>query len=162
MSDPVQASKVLVDHALARFSTDNLSCMIVRFNKTALLDSHANPSSAIGVEGDLISTGPNKISEVEKIVGDAHRKVAEGGAQLGISGSNSGKGHDPVPVEEQLGDLDRMERVVEEEPQLVESEEANEMTPSGADQIDDETKSTLKGLPAGVTGGADTSESGSQ
>lgn len=124
--------------------------MIVRFNKTALLDTHQNPQSAIGVEGDPTTGGPNRISEVDKIVGDAHRKVNEGGAQLGVSGSNSGKGHDPVPVEEQLNEMERMERVIEEEPQLVETEEANELTPSGVDQIDDETKSKIKGLPVGV------------
>ncbi|KAF3930644.1 hypothetical protein ABW19_dt0206222 [Dactylella cylindrospora] len=41
--DPQEASKALVDHALARFSTDNLSCMIVRLDKPKEL------TTAIGV-----------------------------------------------------------------------------------------------------------------
>ncbi|KAI2266612.1 mgpp2cl-1, protein phosphatase 2C-like protein 1 [Ophidiomyces ophidiicola] len=32
--DPQAASKILVDHALSRFSTDNLSCMVVRFDSS--------------------------------------------------------------------------------------------------------------------------------
>lgn len=35
MPDPAAAARHLVDHALSRFSTDNLSCMIVRFDKEA-------------------------------------------------------------------------------------------------------------------------------
>lgn len=68
--------------------------MIVRLNKTALQESAT--SKPIGVEGDKGHTA-GKISEVEKIVADAKRKVEEGGAPgLGVSGSNSGKGHDPT------------------------------------------------------------------
>lgn len=33
--DPQEASKILVDHALSRFSSDNLSCMVVRLDFTA-------------------------------------------------------------------------------------------------------------------------------
>lgn len=36
---------MLVDHALSRFSTDNLSCMVVRFQKTEA-DSAATPTDA--------------------------------------------------------------------------------------------------------------------
>jgi protein phosphatase PTC1 len=32
--DPQEASEMLVDYALSRFSSDNLSCMIVRFDPT--------------------------------------------------------------------------------------------------------------------------------
>lgn len=92
--DPVAAAKHLVERALARFSTDNLSCMIVRLNKNALQETAA--SRPIGVEGDK-GHSTSKVSEVEKIVADAKRKVVEGGAPaVGVSGSNSGKGHDPV------------------------------------------------------------------
>ena len=99
--DPASAAKQLVDHALARFSTDNLSCMVVRFDKTALLATAKEPASAIGVEGDPLCL-PGKISEVEKIVGDAKRKVAEDGVPgVGVSGSNSGKGHDPKAIDEE-------------------------------------------------------------
>lgn len=99
--DPAPAAKQLVDHALARFSTDNLSCMVVRFDKSALLTTAKEPASAIGVEGDPLCL-PGKISEVEKIVGDAKRKVAEDGVPgVGVSGSNSGKGHDPKAIDEE-------------------------------------------------------------
>ncbi|KAK3333333.1 phosphatase 2C-like domain-containing protein [Cercophora scortea] len=122
IQEPVAAAKVLVDHALARFSTDNLSCMIVRLDKQALLDNQYNKDHAIGVEGDA-STAPGKVSEVEKIVSSVKQKIAEGGAPaLGISASNSGLGHDPVmPTED--GEATFMPTTikgsVEEEPSLV-------------------------------------------
>jgi protein phosphatase PTC1 len=119
--DPNAAAKQLVDHALARFSTDNLSCMIVRLDKSAVSDS----SAAIGVEGDSPSL-PLKISEVEKIVAHAKRKAHEDGVPgIGVSGSNSGRGHDPQHV----GGSDlvfrndmEMEKVVEEEGVVVDDE----------------------------------------
>lgn len=116
VQDPVVASKQLVDHALARFSTDNLSCMIVRLNKAALLDTVNNHlSSAIGVEGDPIG-GPGRLSEAEKIVADARRKAEEDGVpSVGVSGSNSGKGHEPKKHEEESSKTLPMEKVVEEE-----------------------------------------------
>ncbi|KAH8599710.1 phosphatase 2C-like domain-containing protein [Bisporella sp. PMI_857] len=121
--DPNSAAKQLVDHALARFSTDNLSCMVVRFDKTALLTTAKEPSSAIGVEGDPLSH-PGKISEVEKIVNDAKRRVAEDGVPgIGVSGSNSGKGHDPQVIDgETIPGIGAMEKVVEEEPTLVDGD----------------------------------------
>ncbi|KAK0125581.1 Protein phosphatase 2C 1 [Cadophora gregata] len=148
--DPVVAAKQLVDHALARFSTDNLSCMIVRFNKSALLTTTKEPSSAIGVEGDPNSVS-GRISETEKIVGDARRKVQEDGVPgIGISGSNSGKGHDPVAIPESDETVKRMnmEKVVEEEPGLVESD-TPEMDPKGAEAASPETRKDLQ-LPEGA------------
>ncbi len=66
---PQAASKILVDHALSRFSTDNLSVMIVRFDSKKL---QSNTSSNIGVEReDSKAKGP---SEVETIVNEARRK----------------------------------------------------------------------------------------
>lgn len=147
--DPTTAAKQLVDHALARFSTDNLSCMIVRFNKTALLATAKEPSSAIGVEGDLLSL-PGKISEADKIVGDAKRKVQEEGVPgVGVSGSNSGKGHDPKAIEE-VEEVKRisMEKVVEEEPGLVEGD-SHEMDVDGASSTSPETRKKLE-LPGGA------------
>ncbi|KAI0854650.1 phosphatase 2C-like domain-containing protein [Xylaria cubensis] len=98
-TDAVTASKLLVDHALARFSTDNLSCMIIRFDKAAMLDQN-NRDRHIGVEGD--NTGESgKISEAEKIVSSTRQKIAEGDAPaVGVSASNSGRGRDPTPIEE--------------------------------------------------------------
>ncbi|KUJ21732.1 protein phosphatase 2C ABI1 [Mollisia scopiformis] len=151
--DPVAAAKQLVDHALARFSTDNLSCMIVRFNKAALLTTTKEPSSAIGVEGDPNSV-PGKPSEVEKIVGDAKRKVQEDGVPgVGVSGSNSGKGHDPkLPDESAVDDSVKqrmeMEKVVEEEPGLVEGDDP-EMSVEGLQSVSPDTRTKLK-LPEGV------------
>ncbi|KAI0530299.1 phosphatase 2C-like domain-containing protein [Xylaria digitata] len=97
--DPIAASKLLVDHALARFSTDNLSCMIIRFDKAALLDQN-NKDRYIGVEGD--STGESgKVSEAEKIVSSTKQKIAEGDTPaVGVSASNSGRGRDPTPIDE--------------------------------------------------------------
>ena len=147
VQDPVAASKQLVDHALARFSTDNLSCMIVRFDKTALMDAYNNKSDAIGVEGDPSSVS-GKPSEVDKILGDAKRKVQEDGVPgVGVSGSNSGKGHDPIVHDEDVFRRTSMEKVVEEEPGLVEGD-TPEMTPDGVEAISPETRSTLtKGIP---------------
>jgi protein phosphatase PTC1 len=96
IQDPVSAAKLLVDHALSRFSTDNLSCMIVRLDKAALLENQNNKESAIGVEGDAAAPGP--LSEADKIVRDTKQKIAEGTTPaIGVSASNSGRGHDPIP-----------------------------------------------------------------
>jgi protein phosphatase PTC1 len=127
--------------------------MIVRFNKAALLTTSKEPSSAIGVEGDPHSI-PGKPSEVEKIVGDAKRKVQEDGIPgVGVSGSNSGKGHDPkmpdeIPIDESVKQRIEMEKVVEEEPGLVEGEDS-EMSVQGIESISPDTKTKLK-LPEGV------------
>jgi protein phosphatase PTC1 len=123
--------------------------MIVRFNKSALQTATKDSSAAIGVEGDPTSI-PGKISEVEKIVGDAKRKVSEDGVPgVGISGSNSGKGHDPKVIEERNLDVDLMEKVVEEEPGLVEGEggAVDEMDVDGAEAASPETRLKLE-LPS--------------
>ena len=49
MDDPAAAAKHLVDHALSRFSTDNLSCMIVRIDREA----HLEAQGRVGTEGAL-------------------------------------------------------------------------------------------------------------
>lgn len=111
VQDPAAAAKLLVDHALSRFSTDNLSCMIVRFDKQALLENQTNKDKAIGVEGDA-ATVPGKVSESEKILSATKAKIAEGASSpVGISASNSGKGHDPAPVGD--GDLGFVPTVIE-------------------------------------------------
>lgn len=56
IDDPVEASKLLVDHALNRFSTDNLSCMIVRLDG----EKHAE---ALGAVGDGTSEKPGEEKE---------------------------------------------------------------------------------------------------
>ncbi|KAK7519459.1 phosphatase 2C-like domain-containing protein [Phyllosticta citriasiana] len=74
IKDPQAASKTLVDHALARFSTDNLSCMIVRFDNEALL-ARQNESN-IGVDGDP-SSKKGGISETESILGHAKKNIVD-------------------------------------------------------------------------------------
>lgn len=124
------ASKKLVDHALARFSTDNLSCMIVRFDKAALLENQNNKDNPIGVEGDSTHTG-GKVSEAERIVNSTKQKIAEGDTPaIGVSASNSGRGHDLVPIDD--GDKFKptiIEGPVEEEPPSLEDSDAPEVTP---------------------------------
>jgi protein phosphatase PTC1 len=129
LQDPNAAAKLLVDHALARFSTDNLSCMIIRFDKQGLLDHQTNKGeNAIGVEGDPASSAEGKISEVEKIVSETKAKIADGNASaVGVSASNSGKGHDLVaPVgstnEDRTATATELGSVVEEEPETVGAE----------------------------------------
>lgn len=80
IQSPQEASKVLVEHALGKFSTDNLSVMVVRFNSQKVRD---NTSLDIGVEHE---TGRDKtaISEVEMIVSEARRNsgIPPGGVAL--------------------------------------------------------------------------------
>lgn len=71
--------------------------MIVRFNKHQLLENQTN---TIGVEGDA-GTVSGKLTEAEKIVSATKQKIAEGATPaVGVSASNSGRGHDPVAVAE--------------------------------------------------------------
>ncbi|KAK3904249.1 protein phosphatase 2C-like protein 1 [Staphylotrichum tortipilum] len=128
VQDPTTAAKLLVDHALARFSTDNLSCMIVRFDKQALLENQTNKDKAIGVEGDA-ATAAGKVSEAEKIVSATKAKIADGASSpVGVSASNSGKGHEPaLPAGAEEGaDKEKgftptvLEGPVEEEPAAME------------------------------------------
>jgi len=68
VQDPQQGSKILVDHALARFSTDNLSCMVVRLDPSGQKAvQEASSENLIGVEGDP-PTLTGGISETEAIV----------------------------------------------------------------------------------------------
>ncbi|KAL8835755.1 MAG: hypothetical protein Q9170_003187 [Blastenia crenularia] len=72
--DPQVASKQLVDHALARFSTDNLSCMLVRFDGKALQQTVERKTEPIGVEGDP-PTKQGGISEADAIVKEARKSM---------------------------------------------------------------------------------------
>lgn len=75
--DPQAASKQLVDHALARFSTDNLSCMVVRFDNKAVQQTVEHKAEPIGVDGDP-PTRPGGISEADAIVKEARRSMGDG------------------------------------------------------------------------------------
>jgi len=85
--DPQVASKQLVEHALNKFSTDNLSCMTVRFNTRAVQDTVKARVEPIGVEGDAPSNVPGGVTEADAIVDAAKRTmphVAEGAQRPSI------------------------------------------------------------------------------
>jgi len=131
IQEPVAAAKLLVDHALARFSTDNLSCMIVRFDKDALLESQTGGGdNLIGVEGDQ-SAAAGRPSEADKIVGGTKLKIAEGAAPaIGVSASNSGRGHEPIPMDDDATFTPTaIDGAVEEEPGSM-SDDSAEVTPT--------------------------------
>ena len=74
--DPQASSKSLVDHALSRFSTDNLSCMVVRFDNKALQQTVERKTEPIGVEGDPPSV-KGGISEADAIIKEARRGMGD-------------------------------------------------------------------------------------
>lgn len=67
--------------------------MIVRFNRPLLVATAKDSHAAIGVEGDG-NMGIGRLSEADKIVSDSKNRVNDGASNLGVSGSNSGAGHD--------------------------------------------------------------------
>lgn len=79
--DPQQASRALVDHALQRFSTDNLSIMVVRFDSAKVQQAVELRAEPIGVDGDPASR-KGGISETEAIVLEQRRKLDESGQLL--------------------------------------------------------------------------------
>jgi protein phosphatase PTC1 len=75
VSDAQEASKILVDHALARFSTDNLSCMVIRL----YADRHREVASqAVDLAGSE-SSSSRGLSEADKIVEGARKSMAKTG-----------------------------------------------------------------------------------
>ena len=141
--DTVAASKHLVEHALSRFSTDNLSCMVVRFEKEATIQSQNKKDRGVNSEN-----GSAKVSEVDKLVNETKQKIAEGSAPaVGISPSNSGRGHDPIPVgEEEFVPTTLDGAVLEEEPSAISDdeednpEESEEEKKKPAPEVEAETK----------------------
>ena len=73
--DPQAASKQLVDHALNRFSTDNLSVMVVRFDNRALKETIEHTEGRLGVEGDPLSS-QGSISEADHIINEARKSIS--------------------------------------------------------------------------------------
>ena len=67
---------MLVDHALSRFSTDNLSCMIVRFDSKAVQQTVERKAEPIGVEGDPSSV-KGGISEADAIIKEARKSMGD-------------------------------------------------------------------------------------
>lgn len=72
---------MLVEHALSRFSTDNLSCMIVRFDGQLVQQTVDRKTDPIGVEGDPTSRNGG-MSEVDAIVQSQKKKLDESGELL--------------------------------------------------------------------------------
>lgn len=71
------ASKLLVDHALSQFSTDNLSCMVIRFDENRLKEVVNGTDDPIGVDGDPPAAEvKNGVSEAEKIIEGAQKSMA--------------------------------------------------------------------------------------
>ncbi|KAF2772919.1 PP2C-domain-containing protein [Teratosphaeria nubilosa] len=81
IEDPQAASKALVEHALSRFSTDNLSCMVVRFDTKAVQQTVAKEVPPIGVEGDQAEESRG-VTEAEAIVAESKKKLDESGERL--------------------------------------------------------------------------------
>ncbi|KAL2817718.1 phosphatase 2C-like domain-containing protein [Aspergillus cavernicola] len=79
VSDAQEASKILVDHALARFSTDNLSCMVIRLDADRLREVANRTVDPAVVEGTLSSNPGRGISETDKIVEGARKSMANTG-----------------------------------------------------------------------------------
>ncbi|KAG6095202.1 hypothetical protein E4U30_002648 [Claviceps sp. LM220 group G6] len=115
--DPILASKQLVDLALRRFSTDNLSCMIIRLESEPPMTPQTTTTSEKEIESE--PEGPVKISEAEKIILETKQKIAEGTTPaVGVSGSNSGRGHDASPVAADAGEavmITTLDEAAEEE-----------------------------------------------
>lgn len=60
VDDPEKASKMLVEHALAKFSNDNLSCMIVRLDHNKSKESKGSEEVSGEAKAVELSGGENK------------------------------------------------------------------------------------------------------
>ncbi|RFU72625.1 phosphatase 2c [Trichoderma arundinaceum] len=129
--DPGEASKLLVDHALNRFSTDNLSCMIVRLDKEALSQSQ-NSQVSQDAEPESSNGDATKVSEADKIVADTKQKIAEGMTPaVGVSASNSGRGYDNNASAQEEGFVPTtLSDTVVEEPIAIEDDDSPELATS--------------------------------
>ncbi|KAL5343197.1 phosphatase 2C-like domain-containing protein [Aspergillus crustosus] len=79
VSDAQEASKILVDHALARFSTDNLSCMVIRLDADRHREVANRTVDPATVDGQLAAASGRGISEADKIVEGARKSMANTG-----------------------------------------------------------------------------------
>ncbi|KAK7408014.1 mgpp2cl-1, protein phosphatase 2C-like protein 1 [Neonectria punicea] len=109
VEDPIAASKLLVDHALNRFSTDNLSCMIVR------LDHDQNKEVRADVDA---------VRAAEKTSNDTTKQLVDGGIPIvGVSTINN------TPSEGDFVPTSLDESVVEEEPDPIEDNDNSRSAP---------------------------------
>lgn len=81
IKDPQAASKALVEYALNRFSTDNLTIMIVRFDNQALQQTVERKVEPIGVDGDPAAQ-KGGVSEADAIIAEQRQKLEESGELL--------------------------------------------------------------------------------
>lgn len=81
IKDPQAASKALVEYALNRFSTDNLTVMIVRFDNQALQQTVERKVEPIGVDGDPAAQ-KGGVSEADAIIAEQRQKLEESGELL--------------------------------------------------------------------------------
>ncbi|KAG9764932.1 PP2C-domain-containing protein, partial [Aureobasidium melanogenum] len=81
IKDPQAASKTLVDYALNRFSTDNLTVMIVRFDNQAVQQTVERKVEPIGVDGDPAAQRGG-VSEADAIIAEQRQKLADSGELL--------------------------------------------------------------------------------
>lgn len=117
---------MLVEHALSKFSTDNLSVMVVRFDPKKVRE---NTSIDIGVQNE---SSKGTVSEVEMIVSEARR-------------------HSGIPVEgAQLTDQDQEElknMVIQEHDE--EQEPGPELTPQGKADAEKALREKTQAKPDG-------------
>ncbi|OAA41017.1 Protein phosphatase 2C [Metarhizium rileyi] len=131
IQDPTTAAQELVDQALKRFSSDNLSCMIIRFDKTATTATQGVNTSESETESEP------RVSEAEKIVLETKQAIAEGTMPaVGVSASNSGRGHDTLPTDGGDFIVTTLDDSVEEETESAVAEDSPEISKKGKDSLE--------------------------
>ncbi|KAH7140744.1 phosphatase 2C-like domain-containing protein [Dactylonectria macrodidyma] len=116
VEDPIVASKKLVDHALNRFSTDNLSCMIVRLDHALRKDDR------------------DSVSEADKAVNDTAKTITDGSVPAGETAATDTKSEGEfVPTT-----LDKA--VVEEEPDPIDEKASTENDKDAQKPVEDAPK----------------------
>lgn len=117
---------MLVDHALSKFSTDNLSVMVVRFDPRKVRE---NTSIDIGVQHE---SQQGTLSEAEMIVNEARRNsgIPAGGVAL------------TEQDEEEIKNMVIQERDEEQEP-------GPELTPQGKSDVEKALKEKTQARPDG-------------
>lgn len=102
--------------------------MIVRLDKEALLESQNDKDNAIGVERP--PPNPAKVSEADKIIRETKQKIAEGDTPaIGVSASNSGRGHDPASIDNGDFKPTTLDGTLEEEPGPIDEKDSPEVAP---------------------------------
>lgn len=101
--------------------------MIVRFDKEALAQSQATPTRS-DTEAESNNGTAAKVSEVDKIISDTKQKIAEGKTPaVGVSASNSGRGYDAVPAQEEGFVPTSLSDALVEEPIAIEEDDSPEL-----------------------------------